>query len=203
MGAGTRDGKRTICSSLVIPNWGMTHAKNKDLFPSPLVPAPLVPLFPPLCAPHPFGTDREAERYAQPHHLSSHPLTNPSLSTGSTPALFAPLTPLAQMAQEPSTQDGLRPTLSSRTRGAREWCALPPPGLHAPPCPACPPFATTQERLWGPVPLQDRVHAHPPHTMQLTQGGVRTTGPRASGALAQGGLAQRGSTQGDRVERER
>ena len=65
-------GKRTICSSLVIPNWGMTRANNKHLFPDPPVPAPLVPLFPPLCAPHPFSTDREAERCAQPHYLSSH-----------------------------------------------------------------------------------------------------------------------------------
>ena len=71
----------------------MTRAENKHLFPDPPVPAPLVPLFPPLCAPHPFGTDREAERCAQPHHLYGHPFTNPSLSTGSTPALFAPPTP--------------------------------------------------------------------------------------------------------------
>ena len=64
-------------------------------FPPPLFPCsrPLVPLFPLLCALHPFGTDREAERCAQPHHLSGHPFTNFSLSTGSTPALFAPLTP--------------------------------------------------------------------------------------------------------------
>ena len=79
-------GKRTICSNLVIPNWGMTRAENKHLFPGPPVPTPLCSLVPSLLRPSSI------------QHRQGGCKVCPA------PPLFQPLTP-------PFPQAPLRPSL--------------------------------------------------------------------------------------------
>ena len=135
--------------------------------------------------------------------------TDPSLSTGSTPALLAPpLRPYPApssrsfRASHPLAQTGtLKGVPSSTIQGRPFTDPLPFRRLHsdflAPPLVPPPrpvlraPSATTQERLWAPVFPQARAHAHPPHTETRER---HVQGERENnGAARKGGARARGS----------
>ena len=128
-GAGTRDGKASYLPQLGHSQLGNDTCRKQTSISRPSRP-PLFPCSLPSALLILLAQTGRLKGVPNPTiYMATHLLNPPFPQAPLRPSLrpppvSAPLTPLAQTAQVPSAQDGLRPTPSC-TSGARERCTLP------------------------------------------------------------------------------
>ena len=153
-------GKRSICSSLVIPNWGMTRAENKHLFPSPPAPPPLFPCSLPSA---PLILSAQTGRLKGVPSPTIYPATYLLTPPFPQAPLRSSLRPSTHFrAPHPSRSGGAgalhpgwaMPDALLSHRRCRRTAHAPPSWFTHPAPPKRPPFTTTQEGLWALFPFK-------------------------------------------------